>query len=413
MAGRQTCPGCGSTDLVQDALYAQSQLVCAACGRVLAEGLLTTTFAEEQQLHEVTYSWSTGQKEQLSRCEQRGIRRVQDLCKVLQLPPVFEETAVSYFQRAIKHPSFHLVSLEKKEVLVGCCVCVTCRQHNWPVTMGTICSLLYADKELFTSVYLHVLKELELDVPALSLMDLVKTHLNGFKLFQSSTTVPAKFVEDKEKMVARTMQLVELASKTWLVTGRHPIPIVTAAAYLAWQSLQPGGRLTCTFSRFCKLADTDLPPPAHLRLKELQEILLRMASQLAWLQVLRVDKKTVVKHIGDLLQHRSFLLRCSFRAGDAEDGGEEAEGANGSSSPQAVESAGQPEGHSTAGTRRSAQTPLLPPCLLHPKKRPRAASPDPSAPDVTGDEPIPDSEIEQYLWSQEEIDALSQARAWQ
>lgn len=108
-----------------------------------------------------------------------GIKRVQDLCKVLQLPPVFEETAVSYFQRAIKHPSFHLVSLEKKEVLVGCCVCVTCRQHNWPVTMGTICSLLYADKELFTSVYLHVLKELELDVPALSLMDLVKTHLNG------------------------------------------------------------------------------------------------------------------------------------------------------------------------------------------------------------------------------------------
>lgn len=85
---------------------------------------------------------------------------------------------MSYFQRALQHPSFHLVSLEKKELLGGCCVFVTCRQHNWPVTMGTICSLLYAKQELFASVYLSLQKELELSVPALSLADLVKTHLN-------------------------------------------------------------------------------------------------------------------------------------------------------------------------------------------------------------------------------------------
>lgn len=85
---------------------------------------------------------------------------------------------MSYFQRALQHPSFHLVSLEKKELLGGCCVFVTCRQHNWPLTMGTICSLLYAKQELFASVYLSLQKELGLSVPALSLGDLVKTHLN-------------------------------------------------------------------------------------------------------------------------------------------------------------------------------------------------------------------------------------------
>uniref|UniRef100_A0A8C3C603 Uncharacterized protein n=1 Tax=Cairina moschata TaxID=8855 RepID=A0A8C3C603_CAIMO len=63
---------CGSAALVEDSHYAQQQLVCAACGCVLAEGLLTTTYTDEQHLREVAYSQSTGQKEQLSRCMQRG-----------------------------------------------------------------------------------------------------------------------------------------------------------------------------------------------------------------------------------------------------------------------------------------------------------------------------------------------------
>uniref|UniRef100_A0A8C8SBB1 Transcription factor IIIB 50 kDa subunit n=1 Tax=Pelusios castaneus TaxID=367368 RepID=A0A8C8SBB1_9SAUR len=395
MSGQRKCPDCGSSAIVEDAHYAQSQLVCSECGFVLTEGLLTTTFAEEEHLQAVTYSRSTGQHEQLSRCKQRGIKRVQDLCKVLHLPATFEDTALSYFQRAIEHPSFHLVSLEKKEILVGCCVFVTCRQHNWPLTMGTICSLLYGDKELFASVYLCILQELELDVPALSLTDLVKTHLNGFKLFQNSASIPAKFVEDKERMLARTTQIVELASETWLATGRHPIPIITAAAYLAWQSLQPVGRLTCPFSRFCKLVGTDLPPPALLRLKEFKDIFLTMAAELAWLRVLHVDKKTVVKYIGDLLQHRHILLKSAFNSGDLEDQSITVAGDGSGSLPQVAE-----------------KRPLLPPCLLNPKKRLRTAPLGPLAQGITGDEAISDSEIDQYLRSKEEMEMFSHAQAW-
>uniref|UniRef100_A0A8U8CHV1 Transcription factor IIIB 50 kDa subunit n=1 Tax=Geospiza parvula TaxID=87175 RepID=A0A8U8CHV1_GEOPR len=72
MAARGRCPECGSASLVEDAHYAQQQLVCAACGCVLSEGLLTTTYTDEEHLREVAYSQSTGQKEQLSRCLQRG-----------------------------------------------------------------------------------------------------------------------------------------------------------------------------------------------------------------------------------------------------------------------------------------------------------------------------------------------------
>ncbi|NWS89239.1 BRF2 factor, partial [Toxostoma redivivum] len=425
MAARGRCPECGSESLVEDAHYAQQQLVCAACGCVLSEGLLTTTYTDEEHLREVAYSQSTGQKEQLSHCLQRGIRRVQDLCKVLQLPAVFEETAVSYFQRALQLPAFRLVSLEKKELLGGCCVFVTCRQRNWPLTMGTVCSLLYAKQDLFASVYLSLQKELGLSVPALSLADLVTTHLNSFQLLQPTANVPAGFLEDKDKLLARTMAIVELASETWLVTGRHPVPIVTAAAFLAWQSLQPSPRLSCPLARFCRLAGVDLPPPAHLRLKELLEILLGMASQLSWLRGFNLDRKTVVKHIGDLLQHRVFLLKNAFsqhgeELQDTAPGqGCPGQGSMGSGSLDKdclhkdsldKDSPGaQQQGRAQhGGTRR----PLLPPCLIHPRKRLRPSAPSTPATALTGDEPISDSEMEQYLRSPEEIRALRNAKAW-
>ncbi|XP_054150395.1 transcription factor IIIB 50 kDa subunit [Melozone crissalis] len=429
MAARGRCPECGSGSLVEDAHYAQQQLVCAACGCVLSEGLLTTTYTDEEHLREVAYSQSTGQKEQLSRCLQRGIRRVQDLCKVLKLPAAFEETAVSYFQRALELPAFHLVSLEKKELLGGCCVLVTCRQHRWPLTMGTVCSLLYAKQELFASVFLSLQRELGLSVPALSLADLVTTHLSSFRLVQPSANIPGPFLEDKEQLVARTMAIVELASATWLVTGRHPVPVVTAAAFLAWQSLRPGPRLSCPLARFCRLAGVELPPPAQLRLKELLEILLAMASQLSWLRGFRLDKKTVVKHIGDLLQHRLLLLKRAFsqqeQQGTGLGMGSESQECQGSESQGSVSQECQgsesqdcpaqgPPSSPWAGQQqqRGALRPLLPPCLLHPRKRLRAAAPSAAGAAVTGDEPISDSEIEQYLRSPEEIRAFRRAKAW-
>lgn len=407
MPGGGRCPDCDSTELVEDSHYAQSQLVCSDCGCVVTEGVLTTTFSDEGNLREVTYSRSTGENEQVSRSQQRGLRRVRDLCRVLQLPTTFEDTAVAYYQQAYRHSGIRAARLQKKEVLVGCCVLITCRQHNWPLTMGTICTLLYADLDVFSGTYMQLVKLLGLDVPSLCLADLVKTYCSSFKLFQASPSVPAKYVEDKEKMLSRTLQLVELADETWLVTGRHPLPVITAATFLAWQSLQPSDRLTCSLARFCKLANVDLPYPASSRLQELLAVLLQMAEQLAWLQVLKLNKRSVVKHIDDLLQHRHTLVRKAFRDGTAELESQERE-------PQEQ---GQGQGKEVVGNspldlREKKRSPspalLLPPCMLKPPKRVR---PTPSVSTVTGDENISDSEIEQYLRTPEEVRDFQRAQA--
>lgn len=404
MPSGSRCPDCGSSELVEDSHYSQSQLVCCDCGCVVTEGVLTTTFSDEGNLREVTYSRSTGENEQVSRSQQRDLRRVRDLCRILKLPPTFEDTAVSYYQKAYKLSGIRAARLQKKEVLVGCCVLITCRQHNWPLTMGTICTLLYADLDMFSGTYMQIVKLLGLDVPSLCLADLVKSYCSSFKLFQASPSMPAKYVEDKDKMLSRTLQLVELANETWLVTGRHPLPIITAATFLAWQSLRPSGRLTCSLAQFCKLANVDLPYPAASRLQELLAVLLRMASQLAWLQVLKLDKRTVVKHIGDLLQHRHMLVRMAFRDGPAE-----VETHKQEQREQAQrEEAGDGTCDLPKRKRPASPAPLLPPCMLKPPKR---THPPPPVSVVTGDENISDSEIEQYLRTPQEVRDFERAQA--
>ncbi|XP_008845819.1 transcription factor IIIB 50 kDa subunit [Nannospalax galili] len=401
MPGGSRCPDCGSAELVEDSHYAQSQLVCSNCGCVVTEGVLTTTFSDEGNLREVTYSQSTGENEQVSRSQQRDLRRVKDLCQVLKLPVTFEDIAVAYYQKAYQLSGIRASRLQKKEVVVGCCVLITCRQHNWPLTMGTICTLLYADLDVFSGTYMQIVKLLGLNVPSLCLADLVKAYCSSFKLFQASPLVPAKYVEDRDKMLSRTLLLVELANETWLVTGRHPLPIITAAAFLAWQSLRPSDRLACSLARFCKLANVDLPYPAASRLQEFLAVLLRMAEQLAWLRVLKLDKRSVVRHIDDLLQHRHMLLRMAFQDGTAEV----------ETQKQQQEPGQQEVEHSVFSLpkgKRPASPALLPPCMLKPPKRIQSTPP---ASTVTGDEDISDGEIEQYLRTPQEVSNFQRAQA--
>lgn len=40
------CPGCGSSNIVEDDLYAQAQMVCVDCGAVVSEGSLADEHVE-------------------------------------------------------------------------------------------------------------------------------------------------------------------------------------------------------------------------------------------------------------------------------------------------------------------------------------------------------------------------------
>ncbi|XP_030920352.1 transcription factor IIIB 50 kDa subunit [Geospiza fortis] len=371
---------------------------------------------------EVAYSQSTGQKEQLSRCLQRGIRRVQDLCKVLKLPAAFEETAVSYFQRALELPAFHLVSLEKKELLGGCCVLVTCRQRRWPLTMGTVSSLLYAKQELFASVFLSLQRELGLSVPALSLADLVTTHLSSFRLVQPSANIPAPFLEDKEQLVGRTMGCQGSVSQGSVSQQCQGSVSQGSVSQQCQGSVSQG-----SVSQECP--DQNSVSQGSLDEGSLDKDSVNKDSPSQGCPGQgSVDPGSMDKNSpgqdspSQVSMSQVCLNQDSVSQGSVDPGSMDQNSVNKDSPGRGCPAQSLPsspavpqqQGCPSAGQQqhRGALRPLLPPCLLPPRKGLRAAAPSAVAAALTGDEPISDSEIEQYLRSPEEICAFRRAKAW-
>lgn len=105
-----------------------------------------------------------------------GVQRLKAVCQILRVNREIEELAQTYFNKAYQHESFIKVSLQKKEVLGGCCILVSCRLLNWPITMGTISSLLEADLALVGAVYQEMVKVLNIEAPVTNVTDVMEAH---------------------------------------------------------------------------------------------------------------------------------------------------------------------------------------------------------------------------------------------
>uniref|UniRef100_A0A3B5L0H8 Transcription factor IIIB 50 kDa subunit n=1 Tax=Xiphophorus couchianus TaxID=32473 RepID=A0A3B5L0H8_9TELE len=333
------CPGCGSSNIVDDDLYCQAQLVCVDCGTVVSEG----TLADDPV-------GGTGRNRTLR------LERVKEMCRILRLNSEIEDLALTYFRQAYQQESFINVTLQRKEVLVGCCVYVSCRQRNWPITLGTISSLLDADQTLVGGVYQEMIKILNIQAPFVNIADVIGSSM--------------KLAEDSKVLTKRAVALVELAGDSWIVTGRRPLPIMMAATYLAWQSLNPNKhRLRLSLDKFCHLAKVQKRNPAVTRITELKEVLCKLGRELPWVRE-TVTQDDVVRLVGDILEHRHTLLT---RANDS---------------------------HQTEDLEPNWGKRVLfaPPCVIHAKRRRE----EPPVLNVTGDEEISDSEIDSYIRTPQE-----------
>uniref|UniRef100_A0A3Q3JS17 Uncharacterized protein n=1 Tax=Monopterus albus TaxID=43700 RepID=A0A3Q3JS17_MONAL len=140
-------PGCGGSNIVEDDLYCQPQRVCVDCGSVVSEGVLAS---EPVVGPVVTYSRTTAV------AKKPCLQRVKAMCRILMVHREIEQLSQTYYNKAYQHESFLKVSLQKKEVLAGCCVLVSCRLLNWPITMATILCLINADPTLVFYGFAHL-----------------------------------------------------------------------------------------------------------------------------------------------------------------------------------------------------------------------------------------------------------------
>ncbi|XP_076613995.1 transcription factor IIIB 50 kDa subunit [Chaetodon auriga] len=429
------CPGCGSSNVVEDDLYCQAQLVCADCGSVVSEGVLAN---EPVGGSEVSYSRTTAVTKKPCANLIKGLQRVKAICRILRVHQEIEDLSRTYYDQAYRHESFIKVSLQKKEVLAGCCVLVSCRLLNWPITMGTISCLLDADPMVVGVVYQEMVKILNIEAPIVNVTDVMEAHSQEYKV--SSLHVPEELAEDSKDLTKRAVALVELAADTWIVTGRKPVPIMMAAIYLAWQSLRPNKqRLKFSLDKFCQIAKVNKHKPALKRITEIKEVLCKLGKEIPWVRE-AVTPDNVVWQVEDILKHRYALLRRALRTHEdallaecqasCEDSENEGTAPSRSSVPgeqppdasdveqcelnaEKVQRPGDgndnpctvPEPHSDT---QESQDPapnwgkrvlFPPPCVVHAKRR-RVEQPE--LRDVTGDEEINDSEIDSYIRTPQE-----------
>ncbi|CAL8386977.1 unnamed protein product [Boreogadus saida] len=317
----RSCPQCGSSSVVQDDLYAESQLVCQDCGSVVSEGLLVTDTGAGTA--DVRYSHSTAVSKVPCRNLIKGLQRVRALCRILRLTYDVEELAEVYFRKAYTHASFIRVTLAKKEALVGCCVLVSCRLRNWPLALGTISGLVETDPALVGGVFKELEKILDVEVPKSSITDVLEAHSREYKL--SSAHVPEELAETSADLAKRAVALVELATDSWIVTGRHPVHVMMAAIFISWQSLRPTKtRLRYSLNKFCRLSHMPLNKTAVQRVGEMKEVLCRLGQEIPWLRADWWVPDDVALHVEDILQHRHALLREALRTHEASQKAEEA-----------------------------------------------------------------------------------------
>ncbi|KAF6716517.1 Transcription factor IIIB 50 kDa subunit [Oryzias melastigma] len=416
------CPGCGSSNIVNDNLYCQAQQVCADCGTVVSEGSLAQ---DPYNGPEISYSRTTVVKKKPCVNLIQGMERVKEMSRLLRVRKEVEELSLTYYRQAYEHKTFLNVTLQRKEILGGCCVLASCRQQRWPITLNTVSYLLNDDPAVVGEVYHEMIKVLNIQAPAFSVTDVMEAHCQEYKI--NPGHVPDELAEESRVLTKRAVALVELAADSWIVTGRHPLPIMMAAVYLAWQSLKPNPqRLKMSLEKFCRLGKVQKIKVAGPRITEMKGMLCKLGKEIPWYkQVLTPDN--VVSLVGDILQHRYSLLRRAMKAHElsllekcpvnsppaetpssevTEHAGQtpatssvnaENEAGDKDESPKSPSELSDPQAQGS--TQNWGKRVLFaPPCVVNPKKK-KTERP---ALHVSEDDHISDSEIDSYIRTPQE-----------
>ncbi|XP_061554220.1 transcription factor IIIB 50 kDa subunit [Phycodurus eques] len=416
------CLCCGSSSVVEEDHYTQRQMVCVDCGAVVSEGALTHDTFEGT---DISYSRTTAVSKKPCLNQRKGQQQLTALCRVLRVNSEIERIASEYFTQAYEHESFLKVSLQKKETLVGCCVLVSCRQLNWPVSMCTIACLLEVDMAMVGGVYHEMIKVLQLEVPHISVSDVMESHCKEYKI--SSLDLPEGLAEDHRDIQERALSLVELAADSWIVTGRRPVPLMMATVYLAWQSLKPNlVRLNMSLPKFCRIAKVRQNQTAAKRVGEIKSVLCKLGKEIPWVTD-PVTSGNVVRYVEDIVKNRYALLRRALRSHEQamrEESQLCCEEANPSepedqilcATSQRSEKSKQPgegrefKAHQDLEPNWGKRMVFAPPCVIHAKRRRAVAE---RLEGITGDEEISDSEIDSYIRTPQEAREFAAAqKAW-
>ena len=230
--------------------------------------------------------------------------------QVMKLSSEVEELAKQYFEKTYGHEQVKEKSIDYKEVLVIACLYLSCRQHNSLYSLLEMARMTKRNMFELGRAYKTVVHLLNLTLEHAGIGALGK---DLFSQCQLSFTV-----------VKRAHQLLNVGEKFWLVSGRNPIGLLSAVAYISWKAEKPVERCKISAWSFCQKYKLVLSTMVKKRVSEIEGILCHLAMQLPWIKS-KPDKEKLSFLLPDILSYQNtlfdkMLLKSKLEKKDAENG---------------------------------------------------------------------------------------------
>ena len=305
----KSCESCGSNDFETEKGYK----ICTDCGHVnnksiqLADDPMQVLMVSNsghmfanQKVHNTIRNELLANQRTTS-VQQMGI----ETAETLALNYCFNSEMKSYlmhiYRKALEDKNFFRSSLKNKRILAAVCAYVTLMNHNESIAIQYICSSVDCNGFDFGQMYsLFVNTFPESKPEAKPIEELVPSILADFRINE----------EDINQLKGRVIDIISIEKNCWLIDGRSPLHLITAATYLAWKSLAPKERAAIDFKDFSEMFGIQYKKTTIHRIKELNNVLIKLAQLIPWVKFrrMRVHRNNVAFFVDDIIQYPNSLI---------------------------------------------------------------------------------------------------------
>jgi len=286
-AGSRVCTSCGA---IVDENYLTADEGIQHNGQAGADRYLQASARERQQ-----YNVRCGAPS-MSRGRRQGLDLTKRIAHFLDCKPSMTAEAVGLFERLYEHPHFRSRRIIAKLAMAACCVYIICRQHNWPVMLADVCSMvgksIYAI-DSWKKRILAVFPDL-IDIRAPDLFELL------------SARCEKACVSNEVQQTA--IAIIKLCRDLWVTEGRKQDNVIIAALFLAWQSEEPACRLKTKLPSFCRSHRLQAGRCATSCVSNMQRLLCRLADKIPWVTASSVSDTTIAFYVKDIINYRNTLI---------------------------------------------------------------------------------------------------------
>lgn len=261
----------------------------------------------------------------LSKSRRECLLTLERITSFMKFTPAMKQQARNYVFEAIQSDQFRFKKAKIKDILTGVCVYRTMVDNKGGDIVTDICRVIPCERKEFVKVYFQYQKKFphnrqiqeEASSTESSMMvkgteEMVLTVLRSLRM-ESQV--------DKQSLINKTIDILSLVNDLHGMSGKSPVHVIIAAAFISWKSMDCKKRKNKSFRDFCKthpgFAFKDIIPlrqktscfnnTVSQRIKEIQADLVGLSKKLPWLIHTKIDTKDVVFHLDDIMKYRRTL----------------------------------------------------------------------------------------------------------